>query len=170
MQQRPRISNGEWMVVLGLVILMGTITFVSHAHWLTDQPVKYDTPHYLDDGKISVRVEGAVKSPGIYIVRKGSTVKDLIDIAKTADNADLNRMVLEKKVREGQTIKVLPKEYITIYLKGAVKLPGATIVPKGTTVEELIERLEWPVEADLGRIKKKKRLKEGETVNIPAKK
>jgi NADH:ubiquinone oxidoreductase subunit F (NADH-binding) len=170
MQNQPRISNGEWMVVAGLVILMGVITYTSHSHWLTSQPVKYDTPHYLDSTEISVRIEGAVKSPGIYKVHKGATVGDIVQLAGAADNADLKRMVVERKVREGQTIKVLAKEYITIYLKGAVKLPGATIVPKGTTMQELIERFEWPNEADLEALKQGKRRKDGQIVKVGYKK
>lgn len=160
------LNKHEWIVVFSLVLLMAAITFVTHRHWFAIQPKHYSEPHYVYDQKIQVRIEGAVELPGTYELGKGAKVEDLLFLAKPAVNADLKKIVLTRKVRDGQTIHVPILEYITIYLEGAVERSGAFIVPKGTFLEDLLGLVRFSEGADLGKMRGKKRLKEGEIVKV----
>lgn len=158
------------MVVLSLILLMAAITCITHKHWFSLAPQQYSAPHYVHEQKINVRIEGAVEAPGIYNVERGANIQEVLAQAKPASNADTKKMALTKKVRDGQTINVPAKEYITIYLEGAVEHPGAIVVPKGMLMEELIGFAPFTEGADLGKIKQKKRLKEGQIIKIQTEK
>lgn len=166
MKEKEQLNTYEWIVVLSLILLMCTITVITHKHWFLSPSRQYSEPHYVYDQKIQVRIEGAVESPGIYSVEKGAKIEDVLVKAKPAVNADLKKLIPTKKVRDGQTIKVPTLELITIYLEGAVKQPGAKLVPKGTEMEDLLSLVEFKKDADLAKLKRKKRLKEGEIVKV----
>jgi competence protein ComEA len=56
---------------------------------------------------IVVHIKGAIKNPGDYQVPYGSTVQDLIVVAGGClDGADTSGLVLNKTLRQNQTIKV----------------------------------------------------------------
>lgn len=166
MRESEKLNNYEWIVVFSLILLMATITFVTHKHWFSLAPEKHFEPHYVLDQKIYVRVEGAVESPGNYILERGNTIENALALAKPAANADLKKIHVSRKVKDGQIIKVPAIEYITIYLEGAVEHPGALVLPKGTLMEDIISIAHFKERADLSKLQTKRRLKEGEKVKV----
>jgi hypothetical protein len=169
MREDEALNKSEWMVVLTLILLMGMLTFVSHRHWLSANPISYSNSVSitdLEDSQVHVWVEGAVERPGGYHVAKGSKIQDVLLLAKPAQNADLKKISPAKKIKEGQVIKIPRLEYLTIYLEGAVDESGPLIVPKGTTRSDLLSLVHFKKEADLEQLKSKKRLKEGERVVV----
>lgn len=166
MQNDENLNRYEWIVVLSLIVLLGMITFITHKHWFSGQSRQFADPHHAYDLKIQIQIQGAVEFPGTYSLEKGATMEDALSLAKPAANADLKKLLLSKKIRDGQMIKVPAKEYITVYLKGAVEHPGALIVPKGTLMEELIGLTQFPPGADLSKLMRKRKLKEGETIKV----
>ncbi len=168
MNENENLDNHEWIVVFSLIILLGMITFITHKHWFSSYPRPYSDPLYVYSQQIQVHIEGAVQSPGLYLIEKNSTLKDLLIRAQPTAEADLKKLSMSKKIKDGQMIKVPSKEYITVYLEGAVKFPGAKIIPKGSVMEELLASIELIENADLSKIKLKKRLKEGDVLKIPS--
>lgn len=167
MKASEKLSSHEWIVVFSLIALMSTMTYATHKHWFKSSPTQNLQRYDVYDLKINVKVEGAVDYPGVYCIDKGSCVEDVLLQAKPSTNADVNKISKTKKVRDGQIIKIPAKEYITIYLEGAVEHPGALILPKGATMAELISLVEVKKNADLSQLKRDKRLKEGDIIKIP---
>lgn len=55
---------------------------------------------------------------------------------------------------------------ITIYLEGRVFNKGAVTIPKGTTLQELAEKIEWLEGADKQPFLKKRKIKNGEIFTV----
>ncbi len=57
--------------------------------------------------KIQVKIEGEVKSPGIYQIPAGSQLKDLIDLAGgLTQNAVAREVPWEMSLSDGQLVKI----------------------------------------------------------------
>lgn len=169
MKNQERLNSQEWIVVLSLILLMSVITYITHRPRIIS-PQYHSKPHDLISNKICVHIKGAVENPSVYIVEKGSTIGEVLSEARLLPNADLSHMLLEKKLKDGQLIKVPKKETISIYLEGAVKYPGEMIIPKGTVLEELLTLVELAEDADTSKLRRKKKLKNGEIIKVFRKK
>lgn len=166
MTDEETLNREEWIVTLSLIILITLVTLITHKHWFTCSSERYSSPHYAYEQKIKVQVTGAVDCPGFYTVDKGANMEAVLALAKPSLNADLKKITLAKKVREGQLIHIPTMEYINIQLEGAVECPGVVQVPKGTLMEELIGLIQFKEQADLSKLKKRKKLKDGEYVKV----
>lgn len=159
----------EWLAVIsGLVVLLG---FCSIAYFYEQEVPEEIKKLALEKTKdqIEVWIEGAVEKPGTYALERGAILQDLFNQAVPAADANLRVFNLANKLRNKQKIKV-SKSTITIYLEGAVNTPGALILPFGSRLEEIIARAEFPEDADLKPLKKKRKLKDQEVILISWKK
>lgn len=161
-----RLNKDEWIVVLSLLGLLATLTFATHKHWFTDTPRQYSDSHVVYNSSICVKVEGEVEHPGFYTMKKGDRIEDVLSLAKPKKTADLKKVAFAKKIQDGQTLRVPPLEWITIYLEGAVEKPGPLLLPKGATIEEVLKHAKFKPQADLNKLRKKKKLKDGEIVKV----
>ncbi len=119
---------------------------------------------------LQVKVEGAVANPGNYRLPLNATLKELLKQAHPLPQADLSQLKWRRKLRNGQTIYVPERVWITIYLEGAVKQTGPVKILSGTRWQELADQLEFLPEADLKSIRKKQRfLQDGELIIIASK-
>lgn len=70
-------------------------------------------PNIIEDNNIKVDIKGAVKEPGVYEIKKGSRVTDLIKLAGGGtENADLDATNLSTKLND--------EDCVVIYKKGEV--------------------------------------------------
>jgi hypothetical protein len=168
--RKPALLSSEWIVVTCLIFVLLGLTYISHKSWFFEKTTSLENPHYLYKNEITVRIKGAIEEPGLFTVKRGATIADVVKLAKTTPEADLDGLCLEKQVRSNEEIVIRKKGYIIIVLKGAVMYPGKHLVRKGITLEELITSLEWPEEADLSKLRKKKMLKEGDVIKVLTKK
>lgn len=65
-----------------------------------------ESPFYIVSQELEVSVFGEVKKPGNYQVKRGTTVAQVLDQAIPNEHANLRRMKLNRKVREGEVIRV----------------------------------------------------------------
>lgn len=112
-------------------------------------------------------IKGAVANPGIFHMQSEIKLEDLLALAEVFPEADLHRFNLKSIVKKTRVIHIPLKKTINIHLKGAVKSEQTIKLPKGSKLENLVEFIELPPEADLKALKRKRRLKEGEVVYIP---
>ncbi len=59
---------------------------------------------------VKVRVRGAVKAPGDYMMRKGALLSDYLDRLELADDADIEKVQNRMVKRQNQTITVPAKK------------------------------------------------------------
>ncbi len=165
-----KLPPGEWLVIVAVVAVMALLTvvaFVSDRH-MTDHNL--DSPHHLISQEIDVFVEGAVEHPGAFTVKRGAVVQDVLDRAKLRPEANLSKLKMTAKLRNGQRVRVPAKEMITIILEGAVVHPGPHRVFKGMRWDQLSEVVELAADADVKFLKKKKRLKDQDVVHVKSRK
>lgn len=165
-----KLNKSEWMVVISLLILIGTITTASHRDWSFAQLKQKSNPIDLYQQEINVMIQGAVEYPGNYTFPKGATVGDLLEKSKPKPQANLSKVILLKKLRDGQIIRIPALTMLTVKIKGAVTSPGELMIPKGTRLMDLLEIVKFDPEADINALESKRKLKEGEIVYIPKQK
>jgi len=127
-------------------------------------------PHFLYNQTIEVYVEGAVIKAGRYEMKKGDTLKKLLDQAVLTKEADLRKLKLHAKLRQGQSVRVPVREMITIYVEGEGKTRGTYLIPKGTKRNEVVKYLDLQPSFEIQPSKGPKSLKNGETLIISLKK
>lgn len=79
-----------------------------------------------DSETISVSIEGMVEFPNTYVLKKGSTLEDLLNEAIPLNNADMSILTLDMPLYEGDTIYIREINNKCIYINSA-------------TMEELME-------------------------------
>lgn len=169
----PKISSElkvhEWLAV---IILISTLTGLSAMAYLSKSTIgdkERLAPAFLTThGKIEVLVKGAVIHPGIYCVPSMTTLAEVLIIAQVAPEADLRRYQLDNPIKRGRSINIPSREMITIDIKGAVKNPTKVTVPKGSKLEDLLNLIDFTDHADLKYLQKKRKLKSGEEITVPA--
>jgi hypothetical protein len=120
---------------------------------------------------LQVKIDGCVEKPGLYRLPLHATLGDLLEQAHPLPNADLSHLKEWRKLREGQTIQIPERHWITIQILGAVQQPGSLKILSGTRCCELADQLQISQEGDLKALRKKRRfLKEGDIIEIPFKK
>lgn len=167
---KPRLPLHEWIAIVAIIVLLMILIGISLGSNDSSFPEHSNSPHHLISQEISVWIEGAVDKPGAYQIKRGATLQDVLALVKVKDDADLRRLKFHKKVRNGQVIKIPQIALITVFLEGEVEAPGAVTLPKGSVLSDLIPRIKFHAEADVKKLSKKRRLKDGETIYISKKK
>lgn len=167
--EKPNLAVHEWISV---VIIMGffiTLTMVSLRTEHSYESIALGEAHYLKPQIIEVFVQGSVEKPGSHQIHHKMKLKDLLEIVKPLNEADLKRLKPESKLKNGQVIKISAKPLITVNFIGAVEKPGSYTIPKGTRLYEIGRYVPLSGEVDMNKISKKRILKSNEVVDVPSK-
>jgi competence protein ComEA len=69
--------------------------------------LSYETVKYVDDGSIYVYICGAVASPGVYELEKGSRLYEAVDMAGgMSDEADRTYLNMARELTDGEQVVV----------------------------------------------------------------
>lgn len=157
----------EWLFVLSLIGILVTLGLISYYRGLQSPVIVAE--HLLKETVyISISIAGQVENPGTYHVEKDSKLKDVLSLAKLLPEADVSLLKLDAKLKENQNFQIEKMETITIFLKGEVKKEGPILVKKGAKLKELRELDLFTEKTDLKYMNKRKKLKEGMVLTIPA--
>jgi len=108
-QEKPSLPFHErfmaWLVISVLLFLIAlNIIFDESTMPLTE------SEHQLVNPFVEIVVEGAVEFPGIYQVKKGVLIQEVLDLAKPLPEANLKRIKLDSPVNHRRVIKVSKKK------------------------------------------------------------
>lgn len=155
----------EWLIVCLFCLFLTLLGLLAYLQEPIKQKTTLTSPY--QQSLLCIDVKGAVANPGIYQMPMGSYLADAISLANPLEEADLSFLKTNRQLNENQTLVVPLKKWLTIYIEGAVEAPGAFQVLSGTKIEDLLDYLVFKKEADLKCLRKKKRmLRDGETVQI----
>lgn len=158
----------EWVIITLFCAILILLTGMALARQST-KPSNHQFELFEETPKekILVYVKGEVKYAGQYELPNGSIMQDLLSQAVALSSADLSRVKLKSLLKDNQKITIPERVWITIQIEGAIEKPGPYKVLSGTRCQELVETLEFPNEADLTSLKRKRHyLKDGELVYI----
>lgn len=161
----PKFTLHEWIAAIGIIILIFSLALISHFH--KDEVLAVSgPPHHLLNDDIEVLIEGAVKHPQHYTLKKGARVKEVLEMAQPLPEADLSKIKWETKIRDGQTIVVPLATMITIFLEGEIENPGPLLVKKGCRFCDIHSLIQFKAEADSKPFLKKRKLKNNEVITV----
>lgn len=168
MNQVEVLNRYEWIVVGSFLLLISVLTYTTHRqknYYSLNEGTSGEFVNY-----VNVYIHGAVDSPGLYQVKKGTTVKEVLNLAKPSSYANIEAINVDKKVRNGLSIKVPGIEYITVWVTGAHDYSGVLVVPKRTTLDDLLWLFSKVERGSWSGIKRKKWLKDGQFVHLSSQK
>jgi hypothetical protein len=92
-------------------LIISGILFLITLNIVFDEPIMplTESEHCLVNSLIEVIVEGAIEFPGSYQVKKGTFLKEIIELAKPFPNANLERVKLDSPITRRRVIKI-PKK------------------------------------------------------------
>lgn len=96
----------EWAVVL---LFVGSLSLLSLYSWLnatTEMTYELGEEVWLKDPILVLTISGAVKTPGEYQLKRGTSIGDAVQKAEPLEEADLSRLRLEAPIRAKQKINV----------------------------------------------------------------
>lgn len=162
--ETPRLYTYEWAAIVSILGFIGMICAVTQISNSGSAPSTAIYDH--EKASMTVYIDGAVESPGMYQMPLKSTVNDLLQIAHPAPQANLKKVKLNSTLKPGQRITIAAYPQITIYLEGDV-IAGAYQIRKGTRLCDLPSLIAFPPSANMSIFKKKRVLKEGERLIVP---
>lgn len=167
---RQKLPLHEWLIISLLIAIFFLLIGIAYIRESRSSLPSTDAPQELIDSYIYVTIRGAVVKPGSYALKRGATLKQLVELTPTLPEADLKGLKWHRPLRDGQIIHIPVKSLITIFLEGAVETEGAMQVFKGTRWEDLLTLVRFKAEADLKKLHKKRYLKDQEVIHVPVKK
>jgi hypothetical protein len=123
----------------------------------------------LVEEEVVVRVEGAVKRPGEYRVAMGTPLEQVLKKAKPFLEADLRGLSLKENIVDSKTIAIERLKTVIVWVTGAVVEEGEIELPVGSRISDLKGKIELKEEADKSFLKRKRKLKNGEKIEVPKK-
>lgn len=134
-------------------------------------------PHYQPDPnnlptptkQVQVLVTGCVEFPGSHWVEPGTALAEVFERAQPTAEADLRRYKKDTVIKRPRKIHIRPINTIKVFVDGAVDLPTTLELRKGTRLEEIIEKLHFTENADIDKLKRKRCLKDGESIWVKIK-
>lgn len=96
-----------------IIILLSIISIVMQEN-SRNKSININSQNIVhSEDKIAVYITGAVKNPGVYYLKLGSRLGDLLDICGgILENADINQINLAKKLSDSDKIDIpIIKEY-----------------------------------------------------------
>ncbi len=155
----------EWLAVLVLITVIVALAAMTS---FPKKPTSLSSFNCEVGGRcFEIVVSGSVKYPGIYHFSSPIVMRDLLEIAQTTPEADLRRYRMDLSITKGKNVDVPALMMMTVYVKGAVKNPGSIEIPSGSSVADLIPFLVFDEDANIKSLQKKRKLKEGEVIDVP---
>lgn len=166
----PYLGVHEWVAIISILgfLLLLTLIVLDGRHDNRSVPVnKTVASLHFKPQEVEIYIDGAVKNPGSYKVKLGTSTRDAIELAEPLEDADLSKIKPTSRVRNGQNIKVPGRQMLKIIVSGAIQNPGTITIPKGTRLSELSNYVVFADDADLSKISRKRYLKDNEEVIVP---
>jgi hypothetical protein len=118
---------------------------------------------------ISVHVVGAVDETQLQ-VKEGTTLEDLLSSIRVRPDADLSELDSVRRLIDGEVIVVPFEGKKTVYVTGAVEEAKVVTIPCDAGVAAILQSVNVRNNADVRSFLRRKRVKNGEIIEIRAKK
>lgn len=161
-----RLPVHEWIAILVISSLLLLFALIGIGFGTPHIPSHVGAPHFPVNQEIEVFIEGAVAKSGTFRVKRGAVLSDLLELTPLTSEADMRRVKQDKRLRNGQVIKIPSIPKVSITIEGAVANAGTISLPKGSRLCDLIPHVQFLENANIEKLQRKRRLKEGETIHV----
>lgn len=163
--QSGKLKVHEWFAISTMVTIVIALALISSLYERQNKKTSFN----IRKDSLEILIKGAVTHPGVYHLPSPLPMKALLALAEPLPDANLRRYNMEKIVTKGRVLNIPERRFIHVHIEGAVKQPLDLKVPKGTRLEELIDKVELSENADKKALQRKRKLKPNETIVIPSK-
>ena len=119
--------------------------------------------------KITVHIVGAVDEFHVQ-VSEGATVQDVIKLVQVHSDADTAELDGARRLTHGEVVVVPSKGQTSVYVTGAVEEPKVVVIPDNGGPKEVLQSVKLRKDADARSFLRRKRVKNGEVIEIKVKK
>lgn len=103
---KPTLPIYERAFALGVVGFFAWMIFLNYWLYEKEPTIEKGEPIYVQNPLIEVTIEGKVLKPGVYQVKRGTLVREVLDLAVPAEDANTGRMNLDSKILRRRKIKI----------------------------------------------------------------
>lgn len=105
-QHKPALPFHEHFAAWMLICFIVFLTIMNLCFYDGQLPKNMAPPYNPTSALIEVNIEGAVKYPGLYQVKKGTFVSEVLELAQPLEEANLKRIKLDSKITRRRTIRI----------------------------------------------------------------
>lgn len=104
-QEKPTLPFHEKFMAW---LIISVLLFLTVLNIIFDEPSMpmTESEHHLANPLLEIVIEGAVEFPGVYQVKKGSLIKEVLELAKPLPEANLKRIKLDSPITRRRVIKI----------------------------------------------------------------
>lgn len=154
----------EWIFVL---VLCGSIFTIIIISWINHRKSEELVCNFSKHKLLNIKIDGAVKKPGIYCFSQGVTLESILKKARPVRFANLDEFDLKKRIYNSTSYTIKQRESIKVFLKGAVLSEKVLEIKPGTKISSLKKKSLYLENADLTVLKSSRALKHNEEIFIP---
>jgi len=103
---QEKLFHHERWVAYALSVVMVGVVALTYMKALPHSPVPHTKPLVISDSLVDITIKGAVLHPGVYRVKKGTFILEVIQMAKPLKEANLTRYHSDETVKRKRTLKV----------------------------------------------------------------
>lgn len=171
------LSTSEWILSMSLFGFLLSLLIISKITSFRDlDRIKEIRPAKAAIEILSVEISGCVQKPGVYQLLKGTTLRLALRKARPKPFADLSRVLelnsscyleVDTILEESCRIEIGALEEVRIQVEGFVRETLSLVLPAGSRICDLKNRVELTPEADQTFLRRRRMLKDGEVVKVP---
>lgn len=160
------LSAAEWTLLSVFAIIMASLVFISKFNAIRAADAIGKIPE--EQIQILVTIDGAVKKPGQYLVAEGAPAIAAIRKAKPSPWADLK--AFKEPIMSPLHIHVPELKEIRVHVAGEITAPAELVLAVGSRICDLKSKIGFTSETDKTFFRRKRRLRDGEKIEVPKKK
>lgn len=101
-----KLPNHERIAALLVIAVFMSLSFWNIFSFERNTPLAIEELPRKGEPLVQVTITGAVQEPGVYQVKKGTAVSQVIEMARPLDTANLGRMRLDSKILRKRKIVI----------------------------------------------------------------
>ena len=163
---KKSLEASEWILSFSLILILASLFAISRFH---EHRKKNQLTACRDAfaGLVDIAISGEVAHPGVFPAALGSRLGDTVKKSRPKCFADLRGIDLDRPVEKAIDLAIPRMSEILIRIEGAVAAPIDLLMPSGSRICDLKPKIECDSDADLRFFRKRRLLKNGETILIP---
>jgi len=162
------LQRSEWVFFFTLLALIVVSISVAKLSSYRNLELLQAWESEAQKNPVWVEISGHVRHPGRYKLESGKPLATAIRKAGPKPFADLSGIDQRRMLTEDFTLEIHPLEKIKVEVVGCVKEKVELELLPGSAISDLKGKIELTPDADRGFLRKKRKLKNGEVVAIPA--
>lgn len=169
MSKKDSLLSSEWFLIISFLAIFLSLALVARVQSQKANHHLLSTAVTPQESILSVTLEGAVGKPGLYLVPKGTPLKEVLRKARPKPHADFSSVDLERPLDAPLHLVVERLAQLLVRVEGAVLEPQQLTLPPGTRICDVKKLVSLAPDADKAFFRKKRQLKNGEILVVPKK-